>query len=157
MRALFIWEAPPPLPQPEPLSGREVLLLVDVDLGTFAGVDPECCLGRNIAAALAHRDAIRAWEPPPFVSQPDVPIDGHRDGLSWGYVDVPSGASEWRVLMTSDPVTLRVALLSDEPPQPIMANVARFLRHRFHGFDGAVFVRDGVDVERVGKMLARAA
>lgn len=146
-RALFIWEAPPPSPQPAPLTMREAMLLLDVDLGVFNGVPATSALGEEIRAAVDHRDAIRAWEPPPFVPQPDIPIDGHRDGLSWGCLDVPWDAYAWRVLMTTEPVPVSYVALS------IRADTAIFQRQRFHGTDAAVFVREGLDVERVASVL----
>jgi hypothetical protein len=147
-RALFVWEAPPPAPRPEPLTMREAMLLVDVDLGTFGDLPAGPLLGEEIRAAKAHRDALRAWSPPPFVSQPDIPVEGHRDGLSWGRIDVSEHAPAWRVLMTTEPVSVSYGA------SPFLrADTAVFQRHRFRGTDAAVFVHDGLDVERVAAVL----
>lgn len=147
-RALFIWEAPPPARPPGPLTMREAMLLLDVDLGVFDGVPATSALGEEIRAAEAHRDAVRAWEPPPFVSQPDIPVEGHRGGLSWGRLDVPEHAPAWRVLMTTEPVPMSYGA------SPFLrADTAVFQRQRFHGTDAAVFVHDGLDVERVAAVL----
>jgi len=153
MRALFIWEAPPPSPQPDPLTHREAMLLVDVDLGTFDGVAAASPLGVEIRAAVAHRDALRAWTPPPFVSQPDLPVKGHRDGLAWAVVDVPPDVRMWRVPMTAEWDLARC----DTPPLTFVAHLACFLRHRFRAIDAAIFVLDGLDVERVATVLERIA
>lgn len=147
-RALFIWEAPPLSPQPAPLTMREAMLLLDVDLGVFNGVSATSALGEDIRAAVSHRDALRAWSPPPFVARPDIAVEGHRDGISWGRLDVPWDAYAWRVLMTTEPILVRPG----DRPRPI-APPAIFQRQRFHGTDAAVFVHDGLDVERVAAVL----
>ncbi len=86
--------------------------------------------------------------PPPFVSQPDIPVEGHRDGLSWGRIDVSEHAPAWRVLMTTEPVSVSYGA------SPFLrADTAVFQRHRFRGTDAAVFVHDGLDVERVAAVL----
>jgi hypothetical protein len=104
MRALFVWEAPPPPPTPLTSS--------------------------------------------PFVLS--ITAEGHHDGLAWGHVDVHPEAHEWRALMvpTESPPVYGA-------PVGFAAEVVRFVRHRFRGTDAAVFVRVGLDVERVVEVLVR--
>ena len=151
----FVWDASPVVPKPLPLSAHETTLLNNVDRGILDGVPALSSLGEEIRVAMAHRDALLAWTPSPFVSQPDIPVDGTADGLAWGRCEVSERAVVWCARMTVE--LPRVRGLADEAPMLEETPSAVFKRHRFrsdlvvNGID--IFVRDGIDVERVAMML----
>lgn len=153
MRALFVWEAPSPSLPPEPLTMREVMLLVDVDLGTFDDLPATLPLCEEIRAAKEKRDALIAWAPSPFVSQPDITVEGTAEGLAWGRCEVDERQSECLVR-----VAVEMPRVGEGPLTMPDAPLAMFRRHHFRGGPlGAralvVFVRDGLDVERVARAL----
>lgn len=98
------------------------------------------------------RDALLACTPPPFASQPDIPVEGSAEGLAWGHCEADERASAWRVLMT-----VEMPRVGDGPLAVPDAPFAIFRRYRFRGRplgDAVeVFAREGLDVERVAMVL----
>lgn len=93
--------------------------------------------------------ALLIWEAQPTPSESfvlEIQAEGYRDGLAWGHVDVHPDAREWLVLLVP---TVSITDTSAD----LTAEAVCFVRHRFCGTDAAVFVRDGLDVERVVKVL----